>query len=34
MGEIADQKLAMTDSFRIFGGIFLPIYLFHRSVVR
>ena len=31
MGEISEQKLAMTDSFRIFGGIvvahFLPAIL-------
>ena len=26
MGDISEQKLAMTDSFKFFGGSFLPIY--------
>ena len=26
MGEIAEEKLEMTDSFRIFGLQFLPIF--------
>ena len=26
MGNIDEQKLAITDSFNIFGGIFSPIY--------